>query len=114
MKKIRIAQIGTSQYSHGNSIWNSFLKQSDLFEVVGYAEEKEEICEPETTAQTAEADDEEADEENAEIVDAFVADPIEDYEDVPKHIFDEPSYETEENEYPEAPAEREEAEEGEF
>ena len=37
MKKIRIAQIGTSQYSHGNSIWNSFLKQSDLFEVVGYA-----------------------------------------------------------------------------
>lgn len=73
-----------------------------------YAEEKEEICEPETTVQTAEADDE----ENAEIVDAFVADPIEDYEDVPKHIFDEPSYETEENEYPEAPAEREEAEEG--
>ena len=37
MKKIRVAQIGTSQYSHGNSIWNSFLKQSDLFEVVGYA-----------------------------------------------------------------------------
>ena len=37
MKKIRIAQIGTSQYSHGNSIWQSFLKQSDLFEVVGYA-----------------------------------------------------------------------------
>ena len=37
MKKIRISQIGTSQYSHGNSIWQSFLKQSDLFEVVGYA-----------------------------------------------------------------------------
>ena len=37
MKKIRVAQIGTSQYSHGNSIWQSFLKQSDLFEVVGYA-----------------------------------------------------------------------------
>ena len=37
MKRIRIAQIGTSQYSHGNSIWQSLLKQSDLFEVVGYA-----------------------------------------------------------------------------
>ena len=37
MKKIKVAQIGTSQYSHGNGIWNSMLKQSDLFEVVGYA-----------------------------------------------------------------------------
>ncbi|MBR5868272.1 MAG: Gfo/Idh/MocA family oxidoreductase [Clostridia bacterium] len=37
MKMIRIAQIGTSQNSHGNSIWCSFKKQSDLFEIVGYA-----------------------------------------------------------------------------
>lgn len=37
MEKIRIAQIGTSRNSHGNSIWNSLLKQSDIFDVVGYA-----------------------------------------------------------------------------
>ena len=37
MKKIRIAQIGTSHNSHGNQIWKSLLKQSDIFEVVGYA-----------------------------------------------------------------------------
>ncbi len=36
MKKVRIAQIGTSRYSHGNSIIKSLLKQSDLFEVVGF------------------------------------------------------------------------------
>lgn len=37
MKKIRIAQIGTSKNSHGNMIWESLLKQSDAFEIVGYA-----------------------------------------------------------------------------
>ena len=37
MKKIRVAQIGTSLNSHGNFIWKSLLKQSDIFEVVGYA-----------------------------------------------------------------------------
>ena len=37
MKKIRIAQIGTSKNSHGNMIWEGLLKQQDLFEVVGYA-----------------------------------------------------------------------------
>ena len=37
MKKIKIAQIGTSENSHGNSIWVSMLKQNDIFEVVGYA-----------------------------------------------------------------------------
>jgi len=37
MKKIKIAQIGTSLNSHGNDIWNTLLKQSDIFEVVGYA-----------------------------------------------------------------------------
>ena len=37
MKKVKIAQIGTNGYSHGNNIWNSLRKQSDLFEIVGYA-----------------------------------------------------------------------------
>ena len=37
MKKIKIAQIGTSRYSHGNSIFASLCKQTELFEVVGYA-----------------------------------------------------------------------------
>ena len=42
MKKIKIAQIGTSRNSHGNQIWNSLLKQNDIFEVVGYAFPEEE------------------------------------------------------------------------
>ena len=37
MKKIRVAQIGTSLMSHGNQIWCSLKKQTDIFEVVGYA-----------------------------------------------------------------------------
>ena len=37
MRKIKIAQIGTSMNSHGNPIWKSILKQPDIFEVVGYA-----------------------------------------------------------------------------
>lgn len=37
MKKIKIAQIGTSKNSHGNFVWATLLKQSDLYEVVGYA-----------------------------------------------------------------------------
>ena len=37
MKKIKIAQIGTSAYSHGTPIWESLVKQSDIFDVVGYA-----------------------------------------------------------------------------
>lgn len=37
MKKIKIAQIGTSKNSHGNCIWENLLSQNDLFEVVGYA-----------------------------------------------------------------------------
>ena len=37
MKKIRIAQIGTSKYSHGTAIFGSICKQTDIFEVVGYA-----------------------------------------------------------------------------
>ena len=37
MKRVRVAQIGTSKNSHGPSIIASMRKQSDLFEVVGYA-----------------------------------------------------------------------------
>jgi predicted dehydrogenase len=37
MRKIKIAQIGTSINSHGNDIWNCILKQKDIFDVVGYA-----------------------------------------------------------------------------
>ncbi len=37
MKKVRVAQIGTSQYSHGNDIWKSMAAQSGLYELVGYA-----------------------------------------------------------------------------
>ena len=37
MKIIKIAQIGTSQNSHGNDIWNTLRQQDDLFEIVGYA-----------------------------------------------------------------------------
>lgn len=37
MRKIRIAQIGTSKNSHGTFIWNSLKKQSDIFEICGYA-----------------------------------------------------------------------------
>lgn len=37
MKKIRVAQIGTNFYSHGPFIWDSMKKQSDIFELVGYA-----------------------------------------------------------------------------
>ena len=37
MKKIKVAQIGTSQNSHGGQIWQSLLKQNDIFDVVGYA-----------------------------------------------------------------------------
>ena len=37
MKKIKVAQIGTSKNSHGNQIWESMIKQKDIFDVVGYA-----------------------------------------------------------------------------
>lgn len=37
MKKIKVAQIGTSKNSHGCSIWRRLLKHTDLFEAVGYA-----------------------------------------------------------------------------
>ena len=37
MKKIRIAQIGTSQNSHGCPIWRRLLRNTDIFDVAGYA-----------------------------------------------------------------------------
>ena len=37
MRKIKVAQIGTSANSHGNQIWKSLIGQPELFEVVGYA-----------------------------------------------------------------------------
>lgn len=37
MRKIKIAQIGTSTNSHGNDIFNTIKKLTDVFEVVGYA-----------------------------------------------------------------------------
>ncbi len=37
MQKIRIAQIGTSKNSHGNDIFNCLKRNSDIFEIAGYA-----------------------------------------------------------------------------
>ena len=37
MRKIKVAQIGTSANSHGNQIWKSLGRLSEVFEIVGYA-----------------------------------------------------------------------------
>lgn len=37
MRKIKIAQIGTSGNSHGMDIFNTLKKQTDIYEIVGYA-----------------------------------------------------------------------------
>ena len=37
MRKIRMAQIGTSRNSHGREIFATFASLSDIFEIVGYA-----------------------------------------------------------------------------
>lgn len=37
MRKIKIAQIGTSAYSHGSQIFDVLKNKSDIFEIVGYA-----------------------------------------------------------------------------
>ena len=37
MKKIKVAQIGTSRNSHGTAIWKTLLALPELFDVVGYA-----------------------------------------------------------------------------
>ncbi len=36
MRPVKIAQIGTNGYSHGNDIWNTLKKLPDIFEIVGY------------------------------------------------------------------------------
>ena len=36
MRKIRVAQIGTSRYGHGNSIFQAMVNQPDVFDIVGY------------------------------------------------------------------------------
>lgn len=36
MKKIKIAQIGINKYSHSNEVFESLIKQTDLFEFVGF------------------------------------------------------------------------------
>lgn len=37
MRKIRIAQIGTSRFSHGRFIFESLKSQPDIFDIAGYA-----------------------------------------------------------------------------
>ncbi len=37
MRRIRVAQIGTSRYSHGGDIFSTLVKNPDVFEIVGYA-----------------------------------------------------------------------------
>ncbi|MBQ8380687.1 MAG: Gfo/Idh/MocA family oxidoreductase [Clostridia bacterium] len=37
MRKIRVAQIGTSEFSHGSAIFGALVKCPDVFEIVGYA-----------------------------------------------------------------------------
>ena len=37
MRKIRVAQIGTSQYSHGSEIFRTMATNPAIFEIVGYA-----------------------------------------------------------------------------
>ncbi len=37
MRKVRVAQIGTSKYSHGNEIFATMAKLPEYFEIVGYA-----------------------------------------------------------------------------
>ncbi len=36
MRKIKIAQIGTSTFSHGNDIFNTLKELNDVFDIVGY------------------------------------------------------------------------------
>ena len=36
MRRIRIAQIGVNQYSHGPEMFTNLTQMSDIFEVVGY------------------------------------------------------------------------------
>ena len=48
MRRIRMAQIGTSRNSHGREIFATFASLSDIFEIVGYAlPENERVLVPE-------------------------------------------------------------------
>lgn len=48
MRKIKIAQIGTSYNSHGADVWKTLIKLPDIFEIVGYAlPENERVLFPE-------------------------------------------------------------------
>lgn len=46
MRKIRIAQIGMNQYSHGKQVFDALKSRPDLFEIAGYAlvEDERETC----------------------------------------------------------------------
>ena len=37
MKKIKVAQIGTSKWSHGSGIWPTMVNHPEVFEIMGYA-----------------------------------------------------------------------------
>ena len=37
MKRIKVAQIGTSRWSHGSGIWPTMANHPEVFELVGYA-----------------------------------------------------------------------------
>ena len=37
MKKIKVAQIGTSKWSHGSGIWPTMARHPEVFELIGYA-----------------------------------------------------------------------------
>ena len=37
MRKIRVAQIGTSRYSHGNDIFSTLVKHPEVFDIAGFA-----------------------------------------------------------------------------
>ena len=52
MRKIRVAQIGTSNMSHGKDIFDTLKKFPDVFEIVGYAlpENEREVCQPKRLA----------------------------------------------------------------
>lgn len=46
MRKVRIAQIGINQYSHGYDIFETLRALSDVFDIAGYAlvEDEREVC----------------------------------------------------------------------
>ena len=49
MRRIRIAQIGINQYSHGPEMFTNLTKLPEIFEVVGYAKVPEDNLDSEWT-----------------------------------------------------------------